>query len=346
MIARSHRSAGTRTAPIPLRLADGDFRAFVDSARSRHNISDIVGDYTTLKRRGANEMVGLCPFHTERSPSFEVNDSKGTYHCWGCGKGGDAIGFLMDQRGLSFAQALEMLSGEEFPVVSETERAKRKEFDAAELSRRIGYAAAVWDRAVPAGGTPAEVYARSRGIIAPLPETVRFVSTPRWVNPETGEVGRSHPAMVCALQDVAGAVVGVQCVFLQDGGRAKFSRPHADGTTSKAKLSYGAIVGSAVRLGPASDHVVITEGPEDGLSLMQELPGKTVWVACGTALLSRVVLPSIVSRISLAGDRGTAGEAAVDEARAAYLKQGVAVDAFFPEPAYKDWNDQLRGIRS
>jgi len=320
------------------------FNRTINEARERHNLSDVIGRHTNLRKRGARELVGLCPFHSEKSPSFEVNDAKGVYYCHGCGVSGDAFRFLMAKDGLTFRQAFEALTGDAFPVVSDEERAKRKAEDEAATAARIALARDIWARSNPPAGTPAEVYARSRGIVIPLPETVRFVMTPRWRDDETGEVGRDYPAMACALQDAHGAIVGVQCIFLQDGGRRKYERVRTDGTKAKAKLTFGVIVGSAFRIGPPSDHVVICEGPEDGLTLRQQLPGKTIWVACGTALMSRVSLPSAIRYITLAGDNGRAGRAAVEEATAAYVGQGIEVNAIYPDAPFKDWNDELRGI--
>ncbi len=321
------------------------FSRTISEARERHNLSDIIGRHTNLRKRGARELVGLCPFHSEKSPSFEVNDTKGVYYCHGCGASGDAFRFLMAKDGLTFRQAFEALTGDSFPVVSDEERAKRKAEDEAVTAARIALARDIWARSKSPAGTPAEVYARSRGIVIPLPETVRFVMTPRWRDDETGEVGRDYPAMACALQDAHGAIVGVQCIFLQDGGRRKYERQRADGTKGKAKLTFGVIVGSAFRIGPPADHVVICEGPEDGLTLRQQLPDKTIWVACGTALMSRVSLPSAIQYITLAGDNGRAGKVAVEQATAAYMGGGVAVNAIFPDEGFKDWNDQLRGVR-
>lgn len=324
---------------------EAEFRRVLDEAKDRHLLSDIIGRYTNLKRRGAQEMVGLCPFHDERSPSFEVNDNKGTYHCWGCGAAGDAVRFLTTKDGMTFREAVETLLGSSFPVIGEEERAKRKAQAEREMTARIELALSILSASTPALGTPAQVYARSRGITMDLPETVRFVMTPRWRDPETGEVGRDYPAMACALQDVTGAIVGVQCVFLADGGRRKYSRVKADGTKAKAKLSYGAVIGSAFRIGPPSNHIVICEGPEDGLTLRQELPDKTIWVACGTEMMPRVGIPPEVERITLAGDNGDAGRRAVDLATAAFMKDGIAVNAIYPDAEFKDWNDQLRGVR-
>ena len=325
-------------------LSGDAFRALIEQARTRHELSDIIGRHTTLKKRGPRALVGLCPFHSERSPSLEVDDWKGTYHCFGCGAGGDAITFLMKCEGMTFYQAIETLTGEEFPTVPEAERARRKIADDKELWLRIEQARSIWARTVPAKGTPAEVYARSRGITAELPPTVRYVMTPRWRNLDTGEVGREYPAMACALQDRAGKVVGVQCVFLQDGGKRKFERIRDDGTKAKAKLSFGMIVGSALRLGPVQDHIVACEGPEDGLTLMQRLPGKSIWVSCGTAFLSRMEFPDDVNSVCFAGDNGAAGQSAVSDALTAAAARGLIGGSTFPPPEFKDWNDELRGI--
>ena len=330
------------------RIADADFRRLIDEAKERHNLSDVVSRRTTLKRRGAAEKAGICPFHSEKSPSLEVNDSKGTYYCHGCGAAGDAMTFLMRADGMTFREAYQALAGDDFPTIPPEERARRAEQDAKVLAHRQEVARDVWARTRPAAGTAAEVYARSRGIVAPLPEMARFVMAPRWRNPETGEVGRDYPALACGLQDVDGEVTGVQCVFLANGGRSKYARTYDDGAKAKAKLSFGQIVGTAFRVGGPADpiEIIICEGPEDGLTLGQEFPGMAVWVACGTALMSRVQLPPSVRRIVLAGDNNAAGRAAVEEATGVYVGLGVSVRPMFPKHGFKDWNDQLRGIRA
>lgn len=327
-------------------MPEQQFRELVAKARDRHLLSDVAGRHTTLKKRGPRELVGLCPFHSERTPSFEVNDAKGTYYCHGCGAGGDAITLLTKLEGMTFRQAVETLSGDAFPVISEEERAKRKAEDEALSAERIALARSIWARTVPAAGTPAEVYARSRGITIDLPPTVRYVETPRWFNPETGEAGRDVPAMACARQDVTGAVVGVQCIFLQDGGRAKYDRVRPDGSKAKAKLSFGQMVGAALRLGPVRSHLVTCEGPEDGLTLAQMLPDKSVWVSCGTALLWQMDFPPEVRSVCFAGDNNQAGRAAVEKAREAALARGLIPTDAFPDAGYKDWNDLLRGVQA
>lgn len=105
----------------------------VDAAR----VEDVVGEYVNLKRRGAN-LTGLCPFHQEKSPSFSVSPSKGIYKCFGCGKAGNAVNFVMEIEQLNYVAALKHLAGKyniEWPeqefsseeIVEEKRKASEKE---------------------------------------------------------------------------------------------------------------------------------------------------------------------------------------------------------------------------
>ncbi|MCU1439545.1 MAG: primase [Rhodoglobus sp.] len=82
----------------------------IEEVRSRTNIADIVGDYVSLKNAGAGSMKGLCPFHEERSPSFNVRPQVGLYHCFGCGEGGDVFTFLQKMDHVSFKEAVERMA--------------------------------------------------------------------------------------------------------------------------------------------------------------------------------------------------------------------------------------------
>ncbi|MFN4123658.1 MAG: DNA primase [Flavobacteriales bacterium] len=82
-------------------------------------IEDVVGDYVVLKRRGAN-LLGLCPFHNEKSPSFTVSPAKGIYKCFGCGASGNAVGFVMDHDKLNFPEAIKQLAKRYHIEVEET----------------------------------------------------------------------------------------------------------------------------------------------------------------------------------------------------------------------------------
>jgi DNA primase len=86
-------------------------QSFIQELLARADVVEIVGRYVQLKKGGANFM-GLCPFHGEKSPSFSVSPSKQFYHCFGCGKNGNAIGFLMEHAGMNFVEAVKDLAGQ------------------------------------------------------------------------------------------------------------------------------------------------------------------------------------------------------------------------------------------
>ncbi len=83
--------------------------SFLDELNGRLNIVDVVSSYLPLTKRGANYW-GLCPFHHEKTPSFSVNESKQIFHCFGCGKGGGPVRFVMEMDGLSFPEAVRKLA--------------------------------------------------------------------------------------------------------------------------------------------------------------------------------------------------------------------------------------------
>ena len=84
-------------------------QTFIQELLARADVVDIVGRYVQLKKGGANFM-GLCPFHGEKSPSFSVSPTKQFFHCFGCGKSGNAIGFLMEHAGMNFVEAVKDLA--------------------------------------------------------------------------------------------------------------------------------------------------------------------------------------------------------------------------------------------
>lgn len=83
---------------------------FAPHVKSSVDIVRVVGDYVRLKKQGANRYVGLCPFHSEKTPSFSVHAGLQIFKCFGCGKGGDVFNFLMEMEGMSFFEALKTLA--------------------------------------------------------------------------------------------------------------------------------------------------------------------------------------------------------------------------------------------
>ncbi len=84
-------------------------RDTIDTIISSTRIEEVIGDFVTLRRRGAN-VIGLCPFHNEKTPSFTVSPTKGIYKCFGCGKAGNAVNFLMEHEHFTYPEALRYLA--------------------------------------------------------------------------------------------------------------------------------------------------------------------------------------------------------------------------------------------
>lgn len=100
----------------------------VDKVRDSVDIVDLISQYVSLKQSGSNHM-GLCPFHSEKSPSFSVSRNRQMYHCFGCGASGNVFTFLMQYENYSFPEAVQYLgekSGIELPKASESAETKRK----------------------------------------------------------------------------------------------------------------------------------------------------------------------------------------------------------------------------
>ncbi|MET1005681.1 MAG: DNA primase [Propionibacteriaceae bacterium] len=91
---------------MPGRINDDD----VTAVRDRAKIEDIVGSYVALRNAGGGSLKGLCPFHDEKTPSFQVTPSRGFFYCFGCGEGGDVITFMQKIDNLSFTEAIERLA--------------------------------------------------------------------------------------------------------------------------------------------------------------------------------------------------------------------------------------------
>lgn len=303
--------------------------------KDRIALSSVIGRKVKLRKAG-NELVGLCPFHAENTPSFRVNDAKGLYNCFGCNRAGDVFDFLREAEGLSFMEAVNALSGGDLPHAEPIDRERLERVERAERLAARAEAFRQWSKARSIVGTPAEVYLRSRGIVGPVPWSVRFAYAPVRIDTDTGKAGPRLPALMCAVQDARNKIVGVQRVFLdREGRKARMANP---------KLSLGQTRGCALRLGEIARHVVLVEGPEDGLTLRQRHPGASVWVALGTGGLPFVELPPEVEAVTLAGDNNAPGRRAIEAAAEEYERQGRRVRAVYPDERFEDWNDELRGI--
>ena len=140
-------------------------QSFIADLLNRVDIVDVVGQHVKLKKAGANYQ-GLCPFHSEKSPSFSVSPTKQFYHCFGCGAHGSAISFLMEYSGLGYVDAIEDLArsaGLDVPREERTANDVARQQQAMALSEVMS-SAADWYRQQLKGSTRAVEYLKGRGL--------------------------------------------------------------------------------------------------------------------------------------------------------------------------------------
>lgn len=136
----------------------------VRDVKDRINIAELIGDHVELRRRGSSYW-GLCPFHTEKTPSFCVQPERGTFHCFGCGKGGDIFTFVMEMEGVGFPEALRMLADRAGVTLSS--RAPRAEARARDARSVLEEANAFYRaRLAATGGEAARAYLSRRALDA------------------------------------------------------------------------------------------------------------------------------------------------------------------------------------
>jgi len=152
---------------------------FIEELRDRVAITDVIGRKVKLVRRGRSHL-GLCPFHSEKTPSFNVNPDKGFYHCFGCGVHGDVITFVMETEGLSFPEAVEQLAtsaGMQLPARDERDEAREK--SRRSLHEVMEMAAAFFvDQLARSGGAKARAYLEGRGLVGPAVDPFRLGFAP------------------------------------------------------------------------------------------------------------------------------------------------------------------------
>jgi DNA primase catalytic core len=141
-------------------------RQFIDNLRARVPISSVISPYVNLKHKSKGDFLGLCPFHNEKSPSFNVSDNKGFYHCFGCGAHGDIITFIMEHKGLPYVEAVKELAqqaGIPLPKQDDFSAAREKKI---EDSYEVLEMAAKWfeDNLNSSTGLQARLYLKERGL--------------------------------------------------------------------------------------------------------------------------------------------------------------------------------------
>ena len=137
---------------------------FLNELTERNDIVDVVSGYVRLTKKSGANMFGLCPFHSEKTPSFSVSPDKQIYHCFGCGKGGGVINFIMEIENLSFPEAVEFLARRVGMQVPEEDN----DFESKKRSRMLALnkdaARFFYEQLSSPGGAPAREYMQKRRI--------------------------------------------------------------------------------------------------------------------------------------------------------------------------------------
>ncbi|MEM8747781.1 MAG: DNA primase [Actinomycetota bacterium] len=308
----------------------------VEKVRSAVSIVDVIQGYVALRKSGTN-WVGLCPFHAERSPSFNVRESTGRYKCFGCDKGGDVFTFIQEIEHLDFPSAVELLAGRagiqlRYTTTGQSkERARRKRLVEAMSDAVEWYHQRLLED--PAA-RPARDYLRQRGLHGDVARRFRLGWAPDdWDQlarslgqPEDvlSEIGLAFRNRRNRMQDSFRARVmfpifsdsGEAVAF---GGRilpgsedpAKYKNSSETPIYTKSRVLYG--LNWAKADVAKSDQVVVCEGYTDVIGFHQAGVDRAV-ATCGTALTEEHVrlLKRYASRVVLAFDADAAGQGAAE----------------------------------
>jgi len=194
-------------------------------------------------------------------------------------------------------------------------------------------AARLFAASVPVSGTLADTYLCSRGITQGGTSSALRYHPKCWHRDEGQTWSIPRPALIAAVTDGAGALQGVHRTWLAPDGQGKAA-------VDIPRRAMGHLLGNAVRLTPQDDILVVGEGIETMLSLVEAVPGLPVWAALSSGHLGAVVLPEGVLRLYIAIDRDLAGKRAAERLSARATEAGVVVRVL--EPRLGDFNDDLR----
>jgi DNA primase len=322
------------------RIRDDD----VEAVRERTDMLKLVSGYLTLKKAGADRYVGLCPFHTEKTPSFSVSPGKGMYYCFGCGAGGDAIRFVREVEHLEFAEAVERLAKEAGVTLryeGDSPEQRRAAGRRQSLHRANEEAAALYHRMLLEGreGEDARRYLAERGMDRDTIEAFGIGYAPRYpdfllrrlarsLSPEilieaglalrdnNGDVrDRFRGRITFPVHDLAGRAVGIGARILpgeREEGPKYLNSPETP-VYRKGEVLYNLHRAKAAVSRTGEIHVV--EGYTDVIGLAR-VGIETAVATCGTALgEGHFRLASrFAQRMVLAFDSDEAGARAAERA--------------------------------
>lgn len=264
--------------------------------KDRVRVEDVAALRIRGLKRSGNYFKALCPFHADKNPSFFINARANRYRCYSCGANGDAIQFLMDIDDIPFKDAIYQLAelygfvetpGKPAILKKKTPPRPQTYYEESDNSlKEIEKARTLFKHSLPAHGSIAETYLKSRGIDpSKLPAGVllqlRFcASIPYWHTPDNKSGPKligNFPALIAPMQNEARIVQGVHITYLKPDGTGKIELQD-NGKKLPSKKMKGKPWGCAIRLGPSARLMVFSEGIENGLSSLIAKPDWPVWV--------------------------------------------------------------------
>ncbi|MCZ6602439.1 MAG: DNA primase [Planctomycetota bacterium] len=332
--------------------------AKVLEVKEASDIADVISTRLPLSRAGSN-LKALCPFHEEKTPSFIVSPQRQTYHCFGCGAGGDVYTFLMSHDQLDFPGAVRFLADRVGIVVEEEKKEDQLGYRLVEFARKF-YEQSLWKtgegetarrylkgRGIteetakrfdigysPAGGRALTDLARQRGLPLPAMEEIGLC-----LRRDGDHRDRFRRRLMFPISDDRGRTVGFGGRILGEGEPKYLNSPEGP-LFSKRKLLYGAhLAREAIR---KDGRAIVVEGYTDAILAHQE--GVTAVVGClGTAFTPRqaALIRRFSRQVVLVYDPDSAGVAASERGLDVLLSHGLDVSVAHL-PKGKDPFDFLR----
>jgi DNA primase len=323
----------------------------INDVRAAADMVEVVSGRTQLRRASGSRYMGRCPFHEERTPSFSVNAVDKLYHCFGCGKGGDLIGFVQETENLDFVGAIEWLA-ERFRVTLEYEEASPRQEEARRrrerLNRLLEDTTAYFERLLweGDGGAPVRAYLAERGLGEEIAREFRLGLSPgkglaakarekgftvdelRAAGLTTVRGGDYFPRrLMFPLADARGRIVGYQARKLSDDDplRGKYVNSPESDLFKKGAILYGLHLAKTAIA--KQDRVLVVEGNTDVIALRQA-GFEPVIASMGTALTEHQLreIGRLTKKLFFCFDSDSAGQKAA--ARANELAKAAKAHQF------------------
>ena len=333
----------------------------IDTIIQTARIEEVVGDYVTLRRRGVNQ-IGLCPFHNEKTPSFTVSPAKGIYKCFGCGKAGNSVNFIMEHEHYSYPEALKYLARKYNIEVEEEEQTPEQlqELNEKESLYNLSlFAQQYFSKMLmesEEGKAIGLTYFKERGMRDDIVHKFQLGFSPgKWdafseqavqqgykkeflvktglsIEKETRLFDRFHGRVMFPIHSASGRVIGFGGRILgSDKAQAKYVNSPESEIYNKSKTLYGIYFAKNAII--SKDNCLLVEGYTDVIS-MHQAGIENVVASSGTSLTHDQVrmIQRYTSNISILYDGDPAGIKASFRGIDMIVEQGMNVKiVLFPD---------------